>query len=134
MKLTDLDLQNAERRNKIYKLYDGGGLSVEVPPAGNLRWRFKYTFQGREKRLSLGLYPEVAIEVARGLRDELKRLLTEGVDPAARRKQNKKAASTDITELTREQLIQRVLDLEEVLRYTKKILLRAKEHMSEIFN
>lgn len=132
MKLTDLDLQIAERRDKIYKLYDGAGLSVEVPPRGNLRWRFKYTFQGREKRLSVGLYPETPIEVARGLRDELKRLLKEGVDPAARRKQNKKAASTDITELTREQLIQRVLDLEDVLRQTKRILLKAREHMSKL--
>ena len=132
MKLTDLILNSANRREKVYKLYDGGGLSIEVPPRGNLRWRFKYTYLGREKRLSVGVYPETSIEVARGLRDELKKSLAEGIDPGLRRKQNKKAASTDITELSREQLIQRVLDLEEVLRHTRGILLKARDHMSMI--
>lgn len=130
MKLTDNILESCERREKIYKLYDGGGLSIEVPPRGNLRWRYKYTFQGKEKRLSVGVYPETSIDVARGLRDELKKLLVEGVDPAVRRKQNKRAVSSTLTELTKEQLIQRVLDLEAVLKDTKQRLLRIRDFMA----
>lgn len=129
MKLTDEILQNIERREKIYKLYDGKGLWAEVPPRGNIRWRYKYRFEGKEKRLSVGVYPETSIEVARGLRDELRKLLDDNVDPAIRRKQNKIAASMSITELTREQLVQRVLDLEGVLQYMRTLLLKSKEYI-----
>lgn len=132
MKLTDEILLNAEKREKVYKLYDGNGLSAEVPPRGNIRWRYKYRFEGKEKRLSVGVYPETTIDVARGLRDELRKLLHEGVDPAIRRKQNKFAASTEITELTREQLVQRVLDLESVIQYMRDVLLKSRDYIDRV--
>ncbi len=132
MKITDSVLKKIERRDKIYKVYDACGLSIEVPPKGSLRWRYKYKFADKEKRLSLGVYPATSIEGARFMRDEFKKLLSEGVDPAVRRKHNKIVASTDVNELTREQLIQRVLDLEGVVRQTTKIMLELKELMSKL--
>ncbi len=129
VKLTDNFLKDVERREKIYKVYDGLGLWLEVPPRGNLRWRYKFKFQGKEKRLSVGLYPDVTIEVARNLRDELKGLLEQGVDPSLKRKQTKAATSAEITELTREQLVQRILDLESTISYIRRVLIKSRDYI-----
>jgi integrase len=67
-------------------MFDGGGLYLEVSPAGGKWWRLKYRFTGKEKRLSFGVYPEVGLKVARSRRDEARKLLGAGVDPAANRK------------------------------------------------
>jgi integrase len=67
-------------------MFDGGGLYLEVSPAGGKWWRLKYRFTGKEKRLSFGVYPEVGLKVARSRRDEARKLLGAGVDPAVNRK------------------------------------------------
>lgn len=86
MKLSDLELQTCPRRLRAYKVFDGNGLYAEIPPTGNIRWRAKYSFGGKEKRLSLGLYPEVTIEQARARCEELKAQVKNGVDPSASRR------------------------------------------------
>ena len=57
MPLTDVSVRKAAPAAKPYKLFDGRGLYLEVSPAGGRWWRFKYRFAGREKRVSLGVYP-----------------------------------------------------------------------------
>lgn len=90
MKLTDTAVRNARPdRTKTRKLFDGGGLYLEVPPTGRKRWRLKYRFAGRQKCISFGVYPDVKLKYAREQRDEARELLTRGVDPSARRKQVK---------------------------------------------
>ena len=89
MKLTDAIILSAEPRNKPYRLFDGLGLYIEVAPSGTKAWRLKYRFQGKEKRLSLGVYPEVSIEVARQNLAKEKQLLEQGYDPSEVRKQEK---------------------------------------------
>ena len=59
---------------------------MEVSPAGGKWWRLKYRFGGKEKRLSLGVYPEVSLKEARSRRDESRKLLATGVDPGVNRK------------------------------------------------
>jgi Arm domain-containing DNA-binding protein len=56
MPLTDTALRNAKPAEKAIRLFDGGGLYLEVSPAEGKWWRFKYRFGGKEKRLSLGVY------------------------------------------------------------------------------
>lgn len=80
---------SAEPRNKPYRLFDGLGLYIEVAPSGTKAWRLKYRFQGKEKRLSLGVYPEVSIETARQNLAKEKQLLEQGYDPSEVRKQEK---------------------------------------------
>jgi hypothetical protein len=58
----------------------------EVSPQGGKWWRLKYRFEGKEERLSLGVYPEVRLEEARSRRDESRKLLIVGIDPTANRK------------------------------------------------
>ena len=89
MKLTDAIIQSAEPRSKPYRLFDGLGLYIEVAPSGTKAWRLKYRFQGKEKRLSLGVYPDVSIEVARQNLAKEKQLLEQGYDPSEVRKQEK---------------------------------------------
>ena len=57
MPLTDTTLRNAKPAEKAKKLFDGGGLYLEVAPGGGKWWRLKYRFGGKEKRLSLGCIP-----------------------------------------------------------------------------
>ena len=54
MPLTDTSIRSAKPRRKPIRLFDGGGLYLEISPTGGKWWRFKYRFAGKEKRLSLG--------------------------------------------------------------------------------
>ncbi len=89
MKLTHLECKNAKPKDKPYKLTDGQGLYLEVFPTGARYWRWKYRFNGKEKRLAFGVYPEVSLNEAREKRDQSRKQLAEGIDPGAFKKQEK---------------------------------------------
>lgn len=91
MPLTDTAIRNAKPSEKPIKLSDGGGLYIEVAPSGGKWWRLKYRFAGKEKRLSLGVYPEVGLKEARERRETTKRLLADGIDPSVERRVRKAA-------------------------------------------
>lgn len=63
-------------------MFDGGGLFLFITPSGHKPWRLKYRFNGKEKQRVYGVYPSLGLKEARILRDEDKRLLAEGIDPA----------------------------------------------------
>lgn len=86
MPLTDIKIKQSKPKEKSYKLSDEKGLYLEVAPAGGKWWRLKYRFEGREKRLSLGVYPDISLADARGRRDDARKLLANGLDPSANRK------------------------------------------------
>jgi hypothetical protein len=71
-------------------------LYLEVSPAGGTWWRFKYGFGGKEKRLSLGVYADVSLKEARSRRDESRKLLSDGIDPAANRKAMTAITATEL--------------------------------------
>lgn len=99
MPLSDTQIRNAKpgltpqgkQTDKPYKMGDSGGLYLEVAPSGGKWWRFKYRFDGKQKRLSLGVYPDVTLKAARERRDEARTLVAEGVDPGEHRKAVKAA-------------------------------------------
>ncbi len=94
MSLTHFDIQNAKPEVKPYKLTDGGGLFFLIQPNGSKLWRLKYRHLGTERSLSFGPYPVVSLADARTKRDEAKKLISDGVDPAVRKKLNRIAAET----------------------------------------
>jgi len=73
---------DGRRTDKPYRMWDSGGLYLEVSPAGGKWWRLKYRFKGREKRLSLGVCPNVSLKEARTRRDSFRGLLADGIDPS----------------------------------------------------
>jgi Arm DNA-binding domain len=91
MPLMDTAIRNAKPGEKPLRLFDGGGLYLEVSPAGGKWWRLKYRYEGKEKRLSLGIYPDVSLKGARDRRDASRKLLADGIDPSAYRKAGKAA-------------------------------------------
>lgn len=92
MALTMVETRNAKPTDKAYRLYDERGLYLEVAPTGGKWWRLKYRFNGKEKRLSLGVFPEIALKDARDRCDAIRKLLAEGIDPGEHRKVMKTAA------------------------------------------
>ncbi|MGD9851210.1 MAG: tyrosine-type recombinase/integrase [Nitrospirales bacterium] len=91
MSLTDTAIRNAKPGDKTKRMFDHGGLYLEVSTNGGKWWRLKYRFGGREKRLSLGVYPDVSLKTARERRDDARRLLANGTDPSENRKAQKAA-------------------------------------------
>ena len=81
MPLTDTAIRNAKPADKTQRMFDGGGLYLEVAPSGGKWWRLKYRLGGKEKRLSLGVYPDVSLKDARERQDQARKLLANEVDP-----------------------------------------------------
>jgi len=89
--LTDTALRKAKPTDKVQRLFDGGGLYLEITPAGGKLWRQKYRFAGKEKRLAHGTYPDVSLADARERRDAARKLLAAGVDPGEHKKATRAA-------------------------------------------
>ncbi|WP_313337428.1 Arm DNA-binding domain-containing protein [Sphingobium yanoikuyae] len=84
--LSAMAVSNAKPIHRPYKLSDGRGLYLMVMPNGARYWRFYYTFLKKQKTLSVGVYPDVSLALARERREELRRILASGEDPSSRRK------------------------------------------------
>lgn len=101
-KLTATAVRNLKPREKQYRVADGGGMALVVPPSGRKWWLQRYRFAGKQKNLSLGPYPAVSLAEARERSGEIKKLLHDGIDPSAHRraqKAKKKAESTTLEEV-----------------------------------
>jgi integrase len=91
MALTDTEIRRSKPAERPYKLSDGGGLHLLITQAGGKLWRWKYRFDGAEKLMALGRYPEVALADARERRDAARKRLANGIDPMAERMAEKTA-------------------------------------------
>jgi len=91
MPLSDTAVRNAKPAAKPYKLPDEKGLFLLVHANGSKYWRQKYRYEGKEKLLSFGVYPDVGLKDARLKRDAARKLLADGVDPSEHRKASKAA-------------------------------------------
>lgn len=91
MALSDVKVRNAKPGEKNRKISDGDGMYLLVTPAGGKCWRLKYRFGGKEKTLSMGMYPEVSLGDAREMVQAARKLLAQGADPGAEKKANKAA-------------------------------------------
>jgi hypothetical protein len=89
--LTDTTCKNAKPKEKPYRLSDEKGLYLEIMPKGSKYFRLKYRFDGKEKRLAFGVYPETSLKEARQKRDEARKLMEQGIDPGEQRKAMKAA-------------------------------------------
>lgn len=103
MPLKDTTIRNAKAGAVSKRLWDSGGLYLEVSPAGGKLWRFKYRFRAKHKQtgefkllervLSLGKYPDVSLVEARERRDAARKLVANGIDPSEQRAREKREAA-----------------------------------------
>jgi integrase len=99
--LTDIQPRNAKPKEKPYKLTDGGGLYLLIKPDGAKYWRMGYRFEGTERLLAFGKYPDVSLADARKCRTEARAKIAAGVDPSQSKrieKKNKAVANTNTFE------------------------------------
>jgi integrase len=87
--LTEIEIKNLKPSDDTYSVKDSNGLYLEVPTKGNKRWRVRYWFDGKENRLSLGVYPTVSLKQARGKCAEIRSLLANKQNPSVIRKKEK---------------------------------------------
>ena len=125
MSLTDIAIRRAQPGKKPRKMFDRRGLYLEVAPRGGKWWRLKYRFGGKEKRLSLGVYPEVSLKEARRRCEDARRLLAREIDPSEHRQALKAAKAQRTTN-----------SFEAVARewFTKHAPNWAESHSSRIIN
>lgn len=89
MSLTDLKVQSFKAAAQPQKLTDGDGLYLHVSKSGTKTWRFDYRYAGKRYTLTIGKYPLVSLAEARIKRSEAKKLLLEGLDPSAAKREKK---------------------------------------------
>ncbi len=90
--LTNMALKNLKPSGRAYKRSDGHGLYILVKPNGSLLWQKHYRFSGKQKVMSYGPYPLVSLREAREKRDRDRKLLLEGIDPMAVKRERKLAS------------------------------------------
>jgi len=99
MPLTDTTICNVKPTDKLQKLFDGNGLFLFVASGGTKSWRWKYRFQGREKLLTFGVYPQLSLKEARAACADAKKMLSGGIDPAMQKKSLRASERTPLRPL-----------------------------------
>ena len=89
--LTKLLIENAKPGTKPRRLSDGRGMYLEIAPSGGKWWRFKYRMAGKERRVSLGVYPDIGLAEARERREQARKHVAAGLDPGQKRRAEKVA-------------------------------------------
>ncbi len=95
IQLSDVQAKNARPRKKDYKLSDGRGLYLLVSVKGGKYWHFQYLIHEKRKRISFGPYPEISLAEAREKREEARKQIAHGIDPASVRKAMKQTGTAE---------------------------------------
>lgn len=95
MPLTDTAVRQAKPADKGFSITDSSGLSLFVAPNSTKSWHFRYSWHGKQPRMSLGTYPEITLKEARELRDQARALVAKGIDPRSQRREEKRAAASE---------------------------------------
>ena len=109
--LSAVAVRNAQTSGQTTRLYDGGGMYLEVAPSGSKIWRLKYRRLGKEKRYTIGPYPTISLAEARKRRDEAKRMLADGLDPSGEKRLNalrERTAGDNTFEMVAREWLERV--------------------------
>lgn len=91
--LSDVKVRTAKPKEKAYGLADADGLYLLISPSGGKLWRWNYRYEGKQKTMSFGKYPDVPLADARDAHKEARKALAKGDDPMAQRRAEKVAAN-----------------------------------------
>jgi integrase len=95
MPLTDVQIKQTIYQEKDLWLSDEKGLRLLVKTNGAKYWRLKYRFQGKQKTLAIGVYPEVSLKEARNMVADARQLLKNNIDPSTYKKEQKQKVDVD---------------------------------------
>ena len=93
-KLTESMIRDLEPREKVYSVWDGEGLYLEVAPNGAKRWRTQYSMGGKKRVAAHGVWPKVSLKEARTRHDAARRLIAQGIDPVETRRAARRGGGT----------------------------------------
>jgi integrase len=79
--LTELQIKKAKPKEKMYKIYDGEGLILRINPSGKKTWLYDYRLNNKRNTYTIGEYPLIPLKEARDKKDELKKLVSQGLNP-----------------------------------------------------
>ena len=85
--LTELSIKKAKPQDKQYKLTDGEGMYLRVHPNGSKYWQLQFWFEGKQKILSFGVWPDISLKEARDKRFVAKKIIKEGINPIEEKKE-----------------------------------------------
>ena len=105
-KLTENSIRKAQILEKQYKIYDGEGMFLLIHPNGSKYWRMKYTFDGKSKLASFGVWPSVSLKEARERRYEAKQKIKIGVNPVEEKRKNKQLQQKQSTDKVNNESVQ----------------------------
>ena len=89
MPLTDTAIRSAKPRDKTFKLFDGGGLYLEVSPAGGQVVALEVSLRRQGEAALLRRLSRREPKAAREKRDAARKQLAAGIDPGEARKAEK---------------------------------------------
>lgn len=92
MPLTNIEIKNAQPKDKEYVMSDGAGLVMLIKPNGSKLWRYRYSHDGKKQKLSLGSYPELSLAQARVKAAEARAKLAQGISPVDERREKREAS------------------------------------------
>ena len=83
--LTATQINNAKASDKPQTLFDGikTGLHVLIQPNVSKTFRLKVQIKGKDRRLTLGAFPDLSLSDARQKAAELKKQIRQGIDHTA---------------------------------------------------
>lgn len=128
-KLNDIKVKALKPKKKLYRVFDGQGLYIEISPTGSKYWRLKYRMHGKERRMALGVYPEISLKEARAKKDEARRLIDDHIDPS-KDKKRKKAQSKENEENSFEAIAREWYELRKDQwkpRYAEEVIKRLED-------
>ena len=131
MALTELQIKSFKPKDKLYRIADSGGLCIEITPAGNKHWRWRYNYNGKPQMMALGKYPKVSLAEARKQRDAARDVLESGKHPT-REKKAQKIRSMHEGENTFEAIARKWLKLKQHglnEKYRTQCIARMEQHV-----
>lgn len=79
--LTDKTIQNSKPKEKRWEQKDADGLILDIMPSGSRIWRYQYSKDYKDRKMTIGEYPLISLKAAREIRDEARLKLRRGEDP-----------------------------------------------------
>lgn len=89
MPLTDSKIRSIKASDRLQRHVDGHGLYLEITPGGKRSWKYRYEFNGKETRITIGPYPQIGLADARKERERIRALVVLGLNPAQEKKTDK---------------------------------------------